>query len=96
MPGLRAGFVGQFPPVNSIAFSPDSRVVAVRSIDGKIQLIHRKSLQTVGAIEVAAVDGKVGPLGLAFAPGGVRLAVDQEDRITIWDVADRQKKLAGW
>ena len=83
-------------PVNSIAFSPDSRVVAARTIDGKLRLIHRKSLQAVDAIEVAKVAEDVRPLGLAFSPSGEYLAADEGERIVIWDVGEWRKKLAGY
>ena len=79
--------------VNSVAFSPDSRVVACRSIDGKLLLIHRKSLQAVDSLNVAKIGDEARPLGLAFSPSGAQLAADEGDRIAVWDLADWRKKL---
>jgi hypothetical protein len=82
--------------VNGIVFSPDNRVIACRCVDGKLHLIHRKSLQPIDALAVAKVDADARPLGLAFSPGGLQLAADDGNRIAVWDLADWHSKLAGF
>lgn len=80
-------------PVNSIAFSPDGRIVAARCRDEKVLLIHVKSTQLVDALAVEKIDYKSPPLGLSFSPDGELLAADNGSEILVWNLKQWRKKL---
>lgn len=79
--------------VNSVAFSPESRVVAARCTNGQILLVHVKSAQIADTLEVAKVEMKSLPLGLVFSSDGDLLAADNPAEILIWNLQGWRKKL---
>ncbi len=79
--------------VNSVAFSRDGGIVAVRSLDGKVRLIHRKSLQPLAAFDVAEIGKDARSAGLTFSPSGRELALDEGDRLRVWDIGDRRQQM---
>jgi WD40 repeat protein len=83
-------------PVEAVAFSPDRTTVAVRLVDGSVQLRDT----TGGAVRASLSEGKVmdsfpGPV-VAFSPDGKTLAagvgsdVGAASRVDLWDVATRR------
>lgn len=71
--------------VASVAFSPNSRLLATASQDGAVRLCDVETLS-----ERAAYDWKLGKLrNVAFHPDGQTIAaVGEKSRVVIWDVED--------
>lgn len=80
--------VADSPAVNTLAFSPDSELLASGDASGAIQLWHTTTLERSGD-PLIAHDGDV--LSLAFNADGSKLASGGADEIIIlWDMALRQ------
>ena len=84
--------------LNSLAFSPDGRILAVAGQDGAIRLWDVVSREQIGSPLVVNQNG-VG--GLAFSPDGSMLAADNGNAVRLWgvvptrDIVQRVCTLAG-
>jgi WD40 repeat protein len=82
------GTLGHKDTVFSVAFSPDSKIVASASRDKTIRLWDVATLQSLGTPLVGHSDGVY---AVAFSPDGKTLASASGDRtIRLWDVTSRQ------
>jgi WD40 repeat protein len=84
--GLLARAQPRTGPVNTLAFSPDGRLLATAGNDGDITLWDPVSLRRIGVL--------AGPVGsveaLAFSPDSQTLASGEDNRtILLWDMATR-------
>jgi hypothetical protein len=70
-----------------VAFAPDSKTLAVASMQGGEDLnIH--VIDTAAGKQVREIDNDQLLFGLAFSPDGRLLAVGTQQRVELWDAAD--------
>ena len=98
----KAFLKGHTGPVNSVAFSPDGRILASGSFDNTIRIwdvatgSNTATIQSVPMISVtvngsSTVGVAVAANSLAFSPDGRTLAVGNGDStVGLWDVATRK------
>lgn len=79
-------FAGHSDTVNSVAFSPDSAILASASDDGTIILMDVMTHQPIGS----PITGHLGPVNsVAFSPDSKTLASGGDDNsVILWDVSD--------
>lgn len=79
---------GHGGPVEGIAISPDGRLVATGSADGKLRLWSTATQRQIGA----PLHGQASPAtSLAFSPDGRKLAsVAADGTLRLWSVADHR------
>jgi len=79
---------GNTGPVNSVAVSPDGKMIASGGNDGTVRLWDIESRQ-----ELAALTGHENAVkSLAFSPDGRMIASAGDDRtVRLWDLASRQE-----
>jgi WD40 repeat protein len=63
-----------------LSFAPDGLTLAAQTDSGKLDLVDLDSRQARGGLNYSHTDS------LAFSPDGRRLAVADDQRVTIWDV----------
>jgi len=79
----------QLNMVYSMAFSPDSDILAIGSEDGTVQLWDTATDQEIGSPLVSSSIDNGAVRSLAFSPDGQTLAASSEDgAVQIWDTAD--------
>ncbi|MDR3623117.1 MAG: hypothetical protein P4L85_27440, partial [Paludisphaera borealis] len=66
--------------VAPLAFAPDGSALAVQAIGGKLNLLDLADGRVRGAFNYLQADA------LAFSPDGRRLAVADDERVTVWDL----------
>jgi WD40 repeat protein len=78
---------GHRGPVLSVAYAPDSRILASGSTDESVRFWDVMEGKSVRALR--DVGGPV--VSLAFSPDGQTLAVGTSNRVSLWDVARRRR-----
>lgn len=79
------GSTGNWTGVISVAFSPDSSLVASGGKDSTVRIRKAADGQLVGTLSQVP-----NPSAIAFNAGGTQLVAAGADGITIWDVASRK------
>jgi len=89
---LQSGFTthvlsGHQGGINTIAFSPDSKILATGGQDAQIKLWARET-----SLEQATLSGEGAVTGLVFSPDGNSLAgVSESEPVFLWDVTNKFK-----
>ncbi|MFI7092454.1 WD40 repeat domain-containing protein [Streptomyces lydicus] len=80
-----------YSPLTSVAFSPDSKLLALGAGDGAISLWDSATLKKTVALSGPTKVGSTRLSDLAFSPDGTILAVAQDKTTTLWHVATHTK-----
>ena len=81
---------GRAGTVNSVAFSPDGKILAAGSADGTVRLWDVTTRQQIGG-PLKGNDGVV--YSVAFSPDGKILATGSiGGAVRLWDVTTRQRR----
>ena len=93
----RVGFLSRYPEMgmkrldllsersvqyNTVTLSPEGDLIATQLVQGRFQLIRRKTMEIVGSIYQSETSGAVAPLGGSLVAMGM-----QDGSIAVWDFA---------